>query len=120
VALQDYPLTGGTQRQPQEQAESLASSFRVPVPLRQPALGDPDSHISMPTAVPGPGGAADPSLPYPVPVSPSTRDDPSPSLPASVAPINGTPSPAGQNNLSTEAVSETTQPNARQMPAWAY
>lgn len=122
MALQDYPLTGGTQRQPEEQAESyerpLASpSLRVPAPpLHQPGPGDPDPHISMPAAVPGLGGAADPSLPYPVPVSPSTRDHSSPSLPASVAPISGIPSRAGQNNPSTDAVSETTQPNARQMP----
>lgn len=96
MALQDYPLTG--QRQPEEQAESYERPLAPAPPLHQPVPGDPDPHISMPAAVPGPGGAADPSLPYPVPVSPSTRDHSSPSLPASVA------------------VSETTQPNARQMP----
>ena len=119
-ALHDYPLTAGTQRQPEEQAESyqrpLASpSLGVQAPrLRQPAPGDLDPHISRPTAVPGPGGAGDLSLPYPVPVS--TRDDSLPSLPGSVAPISGSPSPAGQNNPSTDAVSETTQASVRQMP----
>ena len=114
-ALHDYPLTAGTQRQPEEQAESYQR------PLASPSLGVPAPRLRQPApadlaAVPGRGGAGDLSLPYPVPVSPSTRDDSLPSLPASVAPISGSPSPAGQNNPSTNAVSETTQASVRQMP----
>ena len=80
--LQDYPLTTGTQRQPEEQAElyqrpSASSSFVPPValshldpsvsrpmqvapapPVRQPAPGYSDPHVSPPAGVP------DQSLPH--------------------------------------------------------
>jgi len=133
-ALGGNSLTTSTQRQPEEQAESYqrpsASSSSVrpvasshlepsvsrpiaaPAPsVRQPAPGYSDPRMSTPAAGP------DPSLPYPVLVSQSSRDDFSlVMLPASDAPINSSPTPASQNNPSTNPVSETTQAYARQVP----
>ena len=133
LALHDYyPLISGTQRQPEEQAEpyrrpSASSSLVSPVALshldpsvsrptqvapaprvHQPAPGYSDPRVSPPAA------ALDQSLPYPVPVSQSTRDDSLPPLPAPGAPISTSPSHAGQNNPSTDAESETTQADSRQ------
>lgn len=131
LALRDYPLTTGTQRQPEEQAESYqmpsASSYSVrPVAsshfdpsvsrptvapalsVHRPAPGYSDPHVSPPAVVP------DQSLPYPVPVSQSTRDDPL-TLPASAAPISTSPLHAGQNNAATDAESATTQADSRQV-----
>ena len=128
LVLHDYPLTTGTQRQPEEQAESFqrpsASSSSVPLvasshldpsvsvsrvrPVRQPAPGYSDPHVSPPAAVPAQ------SLPYPVPVSQSAGDDSLLPLPGSAAPISASPSDAGQNNPSTDAESETTQADSRQ------
>lgn len=131
-ALRDYPLTTGTQRQPEEQAESYqrpsASSSSVPpvasshldpsvsrpmvapaLSVHRPASGYSDPHVSPPAAVP------DQSLPYPVPVSQSARDDSLPPLPASSAPISTSPSHAGQNNPSTDAESATMQADSRQV-----
>lgn len=132
LALPDYPSTTGTQRQPEEQAESYqrpsGSSSSVPPvvssqldpsvsrpivapapPVCQPAPGFSDLHISTPAAVP------DPSLPYPVPVSQSGRDDSLLPPPAAAAPLSASPSHAGQNNPSTDAVSETTQVDSTQV-----
>ena len=116
-ALRNYPLTIGTQRQPEEQAESYqrpsASSSSVPSasrPVVAPALsvqhhapGYSDRHVSPPATV------SEQSLPYPVPVSQSAGDESLLQVPGSAAPISASPSHAGQNNPSTDAESETTQ-----------
>ena len=126
-------MTTGTQRQPEEQAElyqrpSASSSFVPPValshldpsvsrpmqvapapPVRQPAPGYSDPHVSPPAGVP------DQSLPYPIPVSQSSRDNSLLPLPASGTPISTSPSHAGQNNPSTDAVSETIPADSRQV-----
>ena len=138
------PLITGTQRQPEEQGESYqrpsasprlrdSSSAVPPVasghldpsvsrpilapgpPVHQPAPGSSDPYVSSPAALPS-LGSADPSLQYPVQVSQSARDDSLLPLPASAIPISASPSHAGQNNPSTDAVSEPTQANSRQVP----
>ena len=124
-------LTTGTQRQPEEQAESYqgpSASSSVPpaasshlnpsvsrpivapaAPVHQPAPGYSDPHGAIPAAVP------DQSLPYPVPVS--GRDSSLPvQLPASTGPSSGSSTPAVQNNPSTDAVSETTQVPDQSLP----
>lgn len=153
-ALHVFPLTTGTQRQPEEQGESYqrpsaspsprVSSSAIPPaasshwdppvsrpmgssapPVHQPAPVHSDPHVSMPAVVPShrdtldqrPFAAptpADPSLPYPVPVSQSAGDDSS--LPAPVAPSVGGPFHAGLNNSSTDAITESPQANSRQVP----
>lgn len=139
-----------TQRQPQEQAESIhrplpslagypvppvasghwaphvsgssatAASLRDPgPPASQHALGHSDLPVSVPVhgfpsapSHPIPpesnqldSALANPTLPYPVPISQPTMDDPSLQRPAPAAPGNGGPLPSGQNNSSTDAYS---------------
>ena len=79
------------------------------LPVRQPAPGYSDPHVSPPAGVP------DQSLPYPIPVSQSSRDNSLLPLPASGTPISTSPSHAGQNNPSTDAVSETIPADSRQV-----
>lgn len=124
-ALGNYPLTPGTQRQPEEQAESsqrpsASSSSVLPVASSQldPSVSRPIVAPALPVHQPAPGypmpaAIPDQSLPYPVPVSQSGRDDSSlVPLPASAVPSSSSPTPTGQNNPSTYAVSETTQANS--------
>ena len=74
------------------------------LPVSVPVHGFPfaPSHPIPPVANQLNSTLANPTLPYPVPISQPTMDDPSLQRPAPAAPGNGGPLPSGQNNSSTD------------------
>ena len=77
------------------------------LPVSVPVHGFPSapSHPIPPESNQLDSALANPTLPYPVPISQPTMDDPSLQRPAPAAPGNGGPLPSGQNNSSTDAYS---------------